>query len=155
MPFKCISMCDWGLDRRELHDICRNMLRQDKWKIIAEFETHSCGFHEFKMTINHSVRVGVCFFFTLFNFVVKPLKIPASVVTIGLSLWVMSLLSWRRTLNESYIALGSEGYFINEDCTLSQVKSSLKRQGTAFEATHFYNTEISGFSPTLDNTFTV
>lgn len=66
-----------------------------------------------------------------------------------------SLLSLNRTLNESCIALGSEESFINEACTLSQVKSTLKRQGTAVAATHRYNTELSGFSPTLDHPFTV
>lgn len=50
---------------------------------------------------------------------------------------------------------GGEESFINESCTLSQVKSSLKHQGTVFEATHCHTTELSGFSPNLDHKFTV
>lgn len=47
-------------------------------------------------------------------------------------MWVTSPLSWRGTLNESCIALGTGRYFINDDCTLSQVKSSRKPPETAF-----------------------
>ncbi len=55
MPFKCISVCDWGLDLKELRDIW-------KWEIITQSKVRDKQIHTAFINLKHFVGVGVIFY---------------------------------------------------------------------------------------------